>query len=286
VKRAVGIVLVLATAAGCASSGASSSLSVRRARSPELTPVEAPANVHDDDVRWYEYPANAGKSVLLGVVRADGARPHPAVVVVPGGDGFSTDHVAFAEELARRGFDVGFGCWWANVPVRANGPADAYIACPDGPLFKGVADGAVPDLDALVAGVRHALGRPSEVALLGFSRGAGIAALRAAAGRPEPVVAVAGMFEGASNLGAFPGEVDVVGRAAGIRSPILVLHATGDDVVPVAQARDFEAALRGAGRDVEANYYDIATHGVEHVPWVRADIIDRTTRFLCARFTC
>jgi dienelactone hydrolase len=251
-----------------------------------LTAVAAPRNVTDDQVDWFEYPAAVGKRVVFGVVRGAGEEPRPAVVVVPGGDGFNTDHVAFAEALARRGFDVGFGCWWANVPVRAGDPTDSFIACPDGPRFKGVADEAVADVDALVEGVRRALGRPAQVALLGFSRGAGVAALRASQGRAEPVVAVSGMYEGVSNLGAFPGEVDVVARATRIHAPVLILHATGDDVVPIEQARDFEAALRTAGTAVEANYYDIATHGIEHVPWVRDDIIERTSAFLCARFDC
>jgi dienelactone hydrolase len=283
------ITTAIATAAGCASSSASGSSASplsQRARPPRLTPVAAPRNVHDDRVHWYEYPAGARTRVSFGVVRGTGRGPRPAVVVLPGGDGFSTDHVAFAEGLARRGFDVGFGCWWANVPVPANGPTDGYIACPDGPRFKGVADGAVADVDALVAGVRRALHGPAELALLGFSRGAGIAVLRASQGRTEPVVAVSGMFEGASNLGVFPGEVDVVTRAASIRAPVLVLHATGDDVVPVGQARDFEAALRASGTSVEATYYDVTTHGIEHVPWVRDDIIERTAVFLCVQFHC
>ena len=237
-------------------------------------------------MRWYEYPARDGRQVLLGVVRSDAAGPRPAVVVLHGGDGFNTDIVAFAEELSARGFDVGFGCWWATAPSAPGMSTNEFIQCPHAPRFKGVSDAAVSDVDTLVEGVRRALGRPSRVALLGFSRGAGIAALRASQGSPEPVILVAGMFEGTSNLGFFPGEVDIIARVAGIKAPVLILHALGDDFVPVAQAIDFEAALRVTGTDVEANYYDVATHGVAQVPWLRVDILDRTARFLCARFTC
>jgi hypothetical protein len=52
------------------------------------------------------------------------------------------------------------------------------------------------------------------------------------------------------------------------------------------QSQDLEAALRARGADVEAHYYEGQDHGLVQVAWVRADILDRTAAFLCARFTC
>lgn len=149
-------------------------------------------------------------------------------------------------------------------------------------------DAAVPDLDSLVEGVSHALGAPSKVAVMGFSRGGGIVALRASAGRPEPVVSVAGLLEGWNGIGSVVpgGEVNIVERADGINVPVLLLHGVDDNAVPVSQSQDLEAALRARGVDVEAHYYEGQGHGVAQVPWVRADILDRTAAFLCARFSC
>ena len=42
--------------------------------------------------------------------------------------------------------------------------------------------------------------------------------------------------------------------------PTLIIHTAADEVVPIAQARALEAALRAAGVPVEALYYEDTTH--------------------------
>jgi dienelactone hydrolase len=300
VKRVLAIAVVVACAAACGggtaptSSTASSTSSTAPSTTttstpsttiPDITNAPRPPNVPDDRVSWYDHPAPGGTQVLLGVVRSQLPGPHPAIVLVPGSDGFNSDYVVFAEQLATRGFDVGFGCWWANYPIADESPTSLRIICGDAPPFKGVVDAAVPDLDSLVEGIAHALGGPSQMAVMGFSRGGGIVALRASAGRPEPIISVAGVLEG-SAFGVVTGEVNVVERADGVHVPVLLLHGVDDTAVPVAQSQDFEAALRARGADVEAHYYEGQAHGLAQVPWVRTDILDRTAAFLCARFTC
>jgi alpha-beta hydrolase superfamily lysophospholipase len=256
---------------------------------PDFHPAPRPLNLPDESVAWYHHAAPGGSEVLFGIVRGnrDPSSPAPTIVLVPGSDGFSADYVTFGKELASRGFDVGFGCWWANLPIPEDDATSVRILCPDAPAFKGVVDAAVPDVDALVEGIRHALGEPAEVAVFGFSRGGGIVALRASAGRPEPVIVVAGLVEGWNNLGTVPGgEVDVLDRVDGIRVPVLLLHGVDDVAVPVIQAQHLEAALRSRGIDVEAHYYPDVGHGLVTVPDVRSDMWDRVTAFLCARLTC
>jgi dipeptidyl aminopeptidase/acylaminoacyl peptidase len=77
-----------------------------------------------------------------------------------------------------------------------------------------------------------------------------------------------------------------VSRAAGIRTPVLLLHGEDDDLVPVQQARDMEHALGVNGADVEAKYYPRADHGLAQNPAVRADLVDQITQFLCTRYDC
>jgi dienelactone hydrolase len=247
-------------------------------------PTTAPANVNDATTRWSRVEAPGGHHLLMGVVRASLPRPHVGILIVTGTEGVNTDYPRFAHELAARGFDVAFGCWFASPGPTT--PVDPAIGCADAPQFVGVSDAAVPDLDALVAGARSLLRRSSTVSLVGFSRGGGVAMLRATTGASDPVVSIAGMLRGTTAWGQLPSEVDVVSRAAGIVAPVLLLHGEEDNLVPVEQARAMELALRARGDDVEATYYRGADHGLAQIPAVRADLLDQITRFLCERYDC
>jgi len=241
-------------------------------------PAHAPA-----DTKWYAHPAPGGHQVLVGVVRArrsGGARP-PAVLLVPGTDGLTTAYTAFAHQLAAVGLDVGAGCWFADESTT---PSRRRIACADGPTFKGVSDAAVPDLDALAQATKDAL-QTDRLVVVGFSRGGGIAMLRASLGADEPVVSVSGMLEGRTDFGAVRGEVDVVARATGVHVPVLLLHADADPVVPVQQARDMEQVLRAHGVAVTAKYYPGTGNGLADQT-IRRDLVPQVAAFTCAHLRC
>jgi dienelactone hydrolase len=273
-RRMVGVVLAAVAAVAAACSGS--------AHVAEHT--TAPANVHDSSISWSRVDAPDGHHLLMGVVRASAPGPHVGIVIVTGTESLNTDYPRFAHELAARGFDVAFGCWFASDGPKA--PDDPAIACTDAPQFVGVSDAAVPALNALVAGARSVLRRSSTLALVGFSRGGGVALLRATTGATDPVVSISGMVGGTTAWGQLPSEVDVVSRAAGIEAPVLLLHGEDDKLVPVQQARDLEEALRARGADVVAKYYPGADHGLAQIPAVRADLIDQITQFLCSRYEC
>jgi dienelactone hydrolase len=268
------VVAVLVVAAACTGCGSS--------RQAERT--TAPPNVHDSSIEWSRVDAPGGHHLLMGVVRAPTPGKHVGIVLVTGTESLNTDYPRFAHELAAQGFDVAVGCWFASSGPTT--PSDLRISCADAPEFVGVADAAVPDVDALVAGARSLLGDPSTLALVGFSRGGGVALLRATTGAADPVVSIAGMVRGTTAWGNLPAEVDVVPRAAGIVAPVLLLHGEDDDLVPVQQAYDMERALRAHGADVEAKYYPDVGHGLAQDPVVRVDLVDQIHRFLCARFAC
>ena len=247
------------------------------------TPAARPTNAPADDTKWFTHPAPNGARVVVGVARpARVSGSTPGVLLVPGTDGLNTDYDAFAHELTRFGFDVAIGCWFADVP---SSPTSPVIGCAGAPKFKGVTDAAVDDLGALVAAAKQGL-QTDNLTLVGFSRGGGIALLRASTGASEPVVSVSGMVEGRSNLGVFPGEVNVVSRAGGIDAPVLLLHGEADPVVPVQQARDMEAALRNRHVDVQAKYYPGAGHGLAVDPTIRPDVLEQIHHFVCEHATC
>jgi len=250
------------------------------AATPEITGAAAPANAPDTAFTWFTAVMPDGASTVVGVVRApEGTgRDHPAILLVTGTEGFNTDYLQFARELAAKGFDVAVGCWF-----RTEGPTGAGtmgIACPQAPAFKGVSDAAVTDLDALVTGARRALGDPISLSLVGFSRGGGIAMLRASGGASGPVVSISGMLEGTTAWGNVADEVNVVDRASGVRAPVLLLHGEDDDLVPVTQAEHMADALRAAGVDVQTHWYSTGGHGLAQVPAIRADLVQRIADWL------
>ncbi len=255
-------------------------------RPPDITEVPRPANVTDEAFQWFARPAGSPNPVLLAVRRSAAPRPHPAVLLADASGGLNSDYLAFAEELVARGFDVAVGCLF-TVDAGAD-PQIPVIPCPDSPPSKGVVDAAVPDLDSVVDAAYDALGVSTPLVVVGFSRGAGIAALRASDGRREPVVLVSGKYEGWNTLGTTVegGEVNVVERVAGWGPPALILHGTADGAIPVSQAHDLEAALISAGASVEAHYYEGAGHNLSGEPEVHDDLVARIAQFLCARLGC
>jgi dienelactone hydrolase len=194
----------------------------------------------------------------------------------------NTDYDLFGHQLAQAGLNVAIGCWFGATPAT---PTSPLIGCAGGPIFKGVTDSAVADLDALVAAAKDGL-NTGQLALAGFSRGGGIVMLRAATGASEPVISIAGMLEGWTNIGTAPGEVDVVSRAQAIHAPVLLLHGTDDAAVPVEQAQHMEVALRANHEDVTAKYYPGGQHGLASDPPTRADLITQITAFLCLHHRC
>jgi len=67
--------------------------------------------------------------------------------------------------------------------------------------------------------------------------------------------------------------------AEAVRAPVLLLHGSADEVVPVEQAEAMAGRLRDLGREVELHVYDGEGHG-----WGRPDVVvdelDRVHAFL------
>lgn len=241
---------------------------------PGWIDVVAPAGVDFPAAQFIELDAPAGRKILAGVFRPAGDGPFPTVVVLHGGAGFVQPFLALAEDLAAGGFLAIAGCWFQGQP---SGPTSNYIDCPRGPQFKFATVQALPDVAALVDTARSLPEASADrVGLFGFSRGANMAVLAASNdGGIQAVVA-------ASVAPAIPGRPDtrLVPLADRLDAPILMLQSTADEVVDIEDAREYDSALRAAGRQVESHYYDDAPHAILSYPTTSADVRRRAIEFL------
>jgi dienelactone hydrolase len=285
-RACVVIAVLLALAAPAATGRASGA---RRTASDVSTVPEipTPAGVTDEpDYHWYTYPASTADAphYLLAVKRSPAPSPHPALLLPDTSGGFNRDYLVFADELAARGVDVAVACLYtAPEPLD---PSGTRVPCPDAPLFDGVAETFVGQLDSVVEGAYAVLGPNTPLAIMGFSRGAGVTAMRASALRFEPVILASGRYDAWGSNTAPDGRADVVQRADHWLAPALILHGTIDAAVPVAQSSRLEAALRAAGVDVESRYYEGAGHNLSGEPTVHDDLVNRVIGFLCAHYAC
>ncbi|HEX5615582.1 MAG TPA: S9 family peptidase [Acidimicrobiia bacterium] len=162
------------------------------------------------------------------------------------------------------------------------------------------------DVGDVAAGIRAAhrdgWADGGRVAISGGSSG-GFVALLVAARHPELVRAVVDasgvtdLFDLAETthrfesryldrlVGELPGHADryrdrsPVTHARAITAPVLVLHGTADEVVPIGQADRLVEELRAVGTPVEYEQYDGAGHGLRAVAHVE-DAMSRTDAFL------
>jgi dipeptidyl aminopeptidase/acylaminoacyl peptidase len=162
------------------------------------------------------------------------------------------------------------------------------------------------DVADVAAGIRQAekesWADTSRVAVMGGSAG-GLTVLLLAAQYPDLVSAVVALYpvcdlvdlaatthrlESGYTLrlvGPLPAAVDTyrdrspLSRASEIRAPVLLLHGSNDNTVPVAQSEEVAAALRANGATVERHVYEGEGHGWSHAATI-ADEADRIDAFL------
>ena len=229
---------------GCRGAPAARAVAQTAALAEDVAPVE-----------WIRVPLASGGVLRAAVARpAPAGGPYPAVVILHGSHGFAEEYLRLARHLARSGVVAVAACWFEGG-VGAGARFVKSLPCPDAPPIVVVGTPAAQErVGALVAAVRALPGvRPDRVALFGHSRGGGAALQYAlAAGGVRALVL--------NSTGYPPG---VVARVPDVAAPILLLHGTRDDpadggsaLSAVDRARAFEAALRAAGKEVEATYFE------------------------------
>ena len=225
---------------------------------PVVSAAVPPAGTEKLPVQWMKVSAPGQGVMLLAVARPRGAGPFPAVLLLHGTHGFAQQYVQLAEDLARGGLLAVAACWFSGGSG-AGGRFITPIGWPEAPpLTTPDSPEAMQRVSVLVQATRTLPGtRADRVALFGHSRGGG-AALH--------YILTAGDVQAAVlNSTGYPSEL--AGHASKVNAPILMLHGTADSpadggsaLTSIQMARDFEAALRRAGKPIEAMYYEKGGH--------------------------
>ncbi|MER5635513.1 S9 family peptidase [Kitasatospora sp. NPDC002227] len=257
-------------------------------------------------VRWgvqerLDYQASDGLRLdgllILPSGRARGDGPFPLVTLVHGGpydryaDAFALNPVDCGQWLAAAGYAV----FLAN-PRGSSGRGHAFAATAAGAVGGDEWTDVLDGIDLLVA---EGVADPERLGISGWSHGGFLAAwAMARSDRFKAAVMGAGISDwgmqagtgdwgildaalGGSTGWAGPGphvhdRHSPISYAAGIRTPVLILHGEEDTNVPIGQAVHFHRALRHFGVDHEFVVYPREGHGLQE----RAHQLDALRRII------
>lgn len=169
------------------------------------------------------------------------------VVVIHGADSCKESHHDFARAA------VALGLAAICFDQRGHGESDGRLG-----------DGAIADIVAIAGVLREALGAPdAPVALRGSSMGGYLSIVAARPARAGAVVAICpasgdglrrglrdGDFDFAADIAALDAMLDAHDLSivvAELEAPLLLLHAEGDERVPVAHSRELAASMTAPG---------------------------------------
>lgn len=225
----------------------------------------------------------------------EGSGPSSPVVVMPHGgpitvqDTWSWD--ADAQMLASRGYVV------VQPNFRGSGGYGVDYLKAGAHQYGGQMIDDIVDVTRWALQTGH--GDPSRICIAGASYG-GFAALWGAIREPELfrcVITTAGLYDlrgemrhiFAQRYGLYRTFVSEFiggrgvqkaqspsGRLAALRAPVLVLHGTADDTVPIRHAERLVSDLQQLGRPFEMHFYEGEGHG----GWSVANDVDRAERML------
>ena len=145
-------------------------------------------------------------------------------------------------------------------------------------LFRSAADPAAHSGKELIALARTLPGaRADRIGLFGISRG-GYAALWAAStgAGVQAVIVDAPVHTSEAN----PRPAKPLDVLAGLAAPLLMMHGTADQDVPVEQSREYERAARALGKPIVVAYFEGVGHMVSLIKESQAEARQRGIAFL------
>lgn len=225
--------------------------------------------------RWTRIEGASGRKFLTAVLRPEGVGPFPVVVVLHNAGGLTRGNLSVAEDIARAGFLVVYGCWQAG-----NRQNEGNRLCSEAtPQAEWAADPAAHSGKELIALARTLPdARADRIGLFGISRGGYAALFAASTGADVQAVVVDAPVHTAS-IDPRPSKttVDVL---AGLSAPLLMMHGTADLEVSVEQSREYEQAARAHGKPIVAVYFDGLGHQVSLIKESQAEARQRSIAFL------
>jgi dienelactone hydrolase len=237
--------------------------------------INTPAGGESLKVQWIEIDAPEGYKLNAAVFLPSGEGPFPVVIVLHGSAGFVMRTVVLGEVFAKAGFLTIAGAWFAGSGEKSP-TSPTPIASPYGPPFSGANLDSIKYVKALVNAAKTLPRADSHnVGLFGISRGAIAALLVASTDGVQAVVADSGSGTVAAiNIDTSP--MDVVETLA---APVLLLHSTVDQIVPVESIQMYESVLKQWRKTHEVYYYEGGGHAVTQQQETRADARKRAVDF-------
>src|SRR6185295_7533599 len=227
-------------------------------------------------VTWMSVTRPNLGTLRVAVATPSGHGPFTTLIILHGSHGFAREYVQLAKAFADRGIQAIAACWFSGSSGGAGSRFVTPIDCPDAPpISMASSEQARETVDALLKAVRQlATTRADRIALFGHSRGGGVAL--------NYILRQSGVYAAVLDSTGYPSEVTTA--AAQVQAPILLLHGTADQpadggspMSSVEMARAFEAAVRKAGRPIQAHYYEAARHnGIFTSESQREDEVQRT----------
>jgi len=231
---------------------------VSHGRSPIVSVAGAPPGTETLAVQWVKVAVPDMGVMLAAVAQPSGAGPFPTVLLLHGSHGFAQEYVRLAQDLADGGLLAMAACWF-----QGGGGAGARfitpISCPEAPPMPNASSSeAMQTVGSLVqAACALPRARPDRIGLFGHSRGGGATL--------NYILQMSNVQAAVLNSSSYPSQL--ADLSSQLKAPILMLHGTADSpadgggaATNVQMARDFEAALRAAGKPVEAVYYEGGRH--------------------------
>jgi carboxymethylenebutenolidase len=230
--------------------------------------------------QWTKIEGASGRKFLTAVLRPEGTGPFPVVVVLHSAGGLTKSNMSVAEDVARAGFLVVYGCWQA-VAQRGAGQAQTEgnrICAEATPQAEWVTDPATHSGKELIALARTLPeARADRIGLYGISRGGHAALWAASTGAGvQAVVVDAPAHTPAIN----PHPAKPLDVLAGLGAPLLMMHGTADQAIPVEQSREYERAARALGKPIVVAYFEGVDHMVSLIKESQAEARQRGIAFL------
>jgi len=218
--------------------------------------------------QWIKLEGAKGRKFLTAIFRPDGPGPFPVVVLLHGSDGLLKDYASIAQEVARAGFLVVYGCWSAGYL----GTSGNRLCSEATPAIEYGDDPAANSGEVLIAFARTLPGaRADRIGLYGLSFGGNAALWAASTGADVQAVVVDAPYV------RFPEPLKVLPN---LSAPVLLMQGTDDEWVPLGPTREYEKAARDLGKPLVAVYFEGIGHVVSDQAKSRAEARQRAIAFL------